>query len=236
MTQSVLKAVFQRIDPATDGSIGEPLEVQFNPTEFTLNKSMQFAEVAIPGLDAPIVQFVRGQSETLTLDLFFDSTEKGTGANAEAVTIKTDKFYQLIKIDSEKHAPAVLYFKWGGKQFPGGGLSDAYASQSRPGFRCVVESVRQRYTLFSSNGLPLRATLSVTLKEYKTLQRQISELNLKSADQTKAHVVQVGETLAQIAAEAYSDPRAWRDIAQFNAITDPLAIQPGMVLHLPPTE
>ena len=39
---------------------------------------MQFAEVAIPGLDAPIIQFVRGQSETLTLDLFFDSTEKGT--------------------------------------------------------------------------------------------------------------------------------------------------------------
>ena len=87
--------------------------------------------------------------------------------------------------------------------------------------------MRQRYTLFSSNGLPLRATLSVTLKEYKTLQRQISELNLQSADQTKAHVVQVGETLAQIAAEAYRDPRAWREIAQFNAITDPLAHPAG---------
>ncbi len=236
MTQSALKAEFQRIDPATDASIGDPLEVQFNPTEFTLNKTMQYAEVAIPGLDAPIIQFVRGQSETLTLDLFFDSTEAGTGTSAEAVTTETDKFYQLLKIDSHKHAPAVLYFKWGDRQFPGGHLTDAYSSQKRPGFRCVVESVRQRYTLFNPFGVPLRAVLTVSLKEYKTLQRQISELNLMSADQTKARVVQVGETLAQIAAEAYSDPRAWRDIAQFNDITDPLAIQPGMVLHLPPTE
>ena len=42
-------------------------------------------------------------------------------------------------------------------------------NQRRNGFRCVLESVRQKFTLFSPDGVPLRATLTVTLREYKTL-------------------------------------------------------------------
>jgi nucleoid-associated protein YgaU len=96
-----------------------------------------------------------------------------------------------------------------------------------------VESVRQRYTLFSPLGVPLRATLSVSLKEYKTLSEQLNELNLQSPDHTQAHVVQQGETLAQIAAEAYNDPTQWRAIAIENAITDPLKLTPGIMLQIP---
>jgi nucleoid-associated protein YgaU len=188
-------------------------------------------------LDSPIIQFVNGQSETLTLDLFFDTTESGTGTSAVSVTSETDKFYQLLRIDSERHAPAILFFSWGDRKFPGSQFSGGYSSQSRAyGFKCIVESIRQRFTLFNPNGVPLRATLTVTLKEYKTLQDQITQLNLQSADQTKAHVVQEGETLAQIAAESYEDPKVWRVIADFNGLTDPLALTPGMVLQLPPTE
>ena len=42
--------------------------------------------------------------------------------------------------------------------------------------------------------MPLRATLSVTFREYKTLQEQLKELKLASADHTKRHVVVQGET------------------------------------------
>ena len=37
-------------------------------------KGAQIAEIAIPGIDSPILQFVRGQTQTLTLELFFDTT------------------------------------------------------------------------------------------------------------------------------------------------------------------
>ena len=46
----------------------EPIPVQYNPTEFTFDKSAQIAEIPIPGLDAPLQQFVHGQAEKLTLD------------------------------------------------------------------------------------------------------------------------------------------------------------------------
>src|SRR5262249_12911811 len=158
-----LKATFQKVDAT--GKLSSPLSVSFNPTEYTLNKSAQIAEVAIPGLDSPILQFVRGQTETMSLDLFFDSTESGMDDQSASVTTKTDPFYQLIKIDGATHAPPVCFFSWG-DQFPGQ-RKYTTGSPQRHGFKCIVESVRQRFTLFSPQGVPLRATLTVSLKEYK---------------------------------------------------------------------
>lgn len=230
------KAVMQRLDNRLNVS-GPGIEVQFNPTELTLNKGVQIAEIAIPGLDAPVLQFVRGQSETLALDLFFDTTDGGTGEKATPVTTHTDKFYQLIKIDSSTHAPPICRFIWGSHDFAGSHFEKNWASQQREnGFDCLVESVRQRFTMFSSEGIPLRATLSVSLREYKTLDQQLKQLNLMSPDHTRTHVVESGETLNQIADLYYEDSTQWRSIALFNKILNPLALEPGMMLALPPIE
>ena len=102
----------------------QPIPVRFNPTEYTLNKGAQIAELTIPGLDSPILQFVRGQTETLSLDLFFDSTESGMDDDATSVTTLTDPFYQLVKIDGKTHAPPICFFSWG-SEFPG---QSAYSS------------------------------------------------------------------------------------------------------------
>jgi hypothetical protein len=228
-----LKATFQRV--GSDGTFyGPSVDVRFNPTEYTLNKGAQIAEVTIPGLDSPILQFVRGQTETLSLDLFFDSTEFGMDDNATSVTEFTDNFYQLVKIEGATHAPPVCFFSWG-TDFPGQRTYSSLSggSQQRHGFKCVIESVRQRFTLFSPQGVPLRATLTVSLKEYKTLAEQINEINKTSPDHSHTHVVQLGETLSQIAYALYDDPAQWRAIADQNAILDPLELQRGAVLEIP---
>ena len=193
------------------------IEVQFNPTEYSLNKGAQIAEIAIPGIDSPILQFIRGQNEKLTLELFFDTTSHGTGEDAEDVTELTDKIYQLVKIQPDTHAPPRLRFIWGALSF-----------------RAIVESVQQKFTLFNPQGTPLRATLTVTFREYKTLEKQIAELNLKSADHSKQRVVQRGDTLNRIAAEEYGDSRAWRAIADLNDIANPRKLVPGTKLKIPP--
>lgn len=229
---SLAKAQIQRLD--ADGTPqGGAMDVSYNPTEYTLTKANQWAEIPIPGLDSPLIQFIRGQTETLSLDLFFDSTDDGTGDDATPVTEKTDDFYHLIKIESASHAPPVVLFSWGGDSFPGSRSYDSLAGQSRYGFKGVVDSVKQRFTMFSSGGLPLRAIITLALKEYKTLSEQISELSLQSPDRTKAHIVQQGETITRIA-ELTDNGRDWRRIAEANGIVDPLAIEPGMLLTVPP--
>jgi contractile injection system tube protein/LysM domain-containing protein len=228
------KARFQRLKPNLAG-VDDDLEVSFNPTELTFSKNAQIAEIPIPGLDSPILQFVRGQAETLSVDLFFDTTDEGMGDDARPVTELTDRFYQLIKIDRTTHAPPVCRFIWGDRGFPGSKMTGTWATQNRQnGFQCVVESVKQRFTLFNPKGRPLRATLSVSLKEYRTLDQQIAEIFQQSPDHTHAHVVQRGDTLARVAADRYGNPAQWRAIAEENGVDDPLALVPGTILEVPP--
>jgi hypothetical protein len=224
----LVKAIVQVLDEdaiSADNGLQKYLSVQFNPTEYTLNKGAQIAEINIPGIDSPILQFIRGQNEKLTLDLFFDSTANGLDDNASSVEVLTKPFYQLVKIQPHTHAPPRILFTWGEKH---GGLP----------FKAIVESVQRKFTLFSPNGTPLRATLSVTFREYKTLKDQLQELGLLSSNYTKTRVVKRGDTLSRIAAEEYKDPAQWRRIADANqdVLVDPLRLVPGVVLVLPPSD
>ena len=211
----------------------EWIAVQFNPTEFSLDKSVQIAEITIPGLDSPLLQFVRGQNEKMTLDLFFDTTEDGMSRGATSVTTLTDRIYELAKIEPARHAPPLCTFYWNSK-FPGSDTSDHIGNQRRNFFDFIVENVRQKFTLFSSEGIPLRATLTLTLREYKTLDTQLAELNLQSPDRTQSHITQADDTVASIAARHYQKPGEWRRIADENNIEDPRRLTPGTFLTVPP--
>lgn len=217
------------------GGTTESAYVQFNPNSLTFEKSPKVAEIAIPGLDAPLRQFVRGQSETMTVELFFDSTDFGTGASAVSVTTISDKFYSLIKIDPKTHATPICTFQWG-KRFPGDSLTMGTEKQRRSGFRGVVTKVKQEYGLFSPEGIPLRNVMTLTMDEYRSLDDQLKHLGLESADHTKSHVVAEGETVASIAAQCLDQPSQWRTIADANGIADPRRIAVGTPLVVPPLE
>ena len=216
----------------SDGAM-EVMDVQFNPTELTLDKGAQIAEIAIPGLDSPLLQFVRGQNEKLSIDLFFDTTELGTGSDATSVTTLTDPVYSLVKIEPAGHAPPVCTFVWNAS-FPGAHLPAVAGNQRRTSFKCVVESVKQKLTFFSPEGVPLRATLTLSLREYKTLGEQLEQLNLSSPDRTHSHVTRQGDSLAALAGRYYRQPGQWRAIADANTIDDPRRLGPGLFLRVPP--
>jgi nucleoid-associated protein YgaU len=210
-------------DDAIDGKRKLPryLPVLFNPTEYTLSKGAQIAEIAIPGLDSPILQFVRGQTQTLKLELFFDTTASGMDEGADDVRALTNPFFELVRIQPKTHAPPRIRVTWGE------GLS----------FKAIVESVDQKFTLFTPAGIPLRATLSVAMREYRTLEEQLAELNLQSADHTRTRVVVEGDTFASIAREEYGDPAAWRLVADANRdVDDPTTPPVGHRLVVPRVE
>jgi hypothetical protein len=212
----------------------QTIDFQFNPSELSFQKGVQIAEIAIPGLDTPLLQFVRGQNETLTLDLFFDTTDETDLAGKPAsVLAKSDRIYQLVKIDPSTHAPPICHFHWN-DEFPGSGLSDPIANQKRTSFCCIVETVRHKYTQFSDQGVPQRATLNVTLREYKTLDDQLKQLGLTSPDKTQIRVLRSDETLSAIAEEHYRHADEWRRIADANGLEDPRRLTPGVFLKLPP--
>jgi len=210
----------------------EIYDVQFNPTELSFDKQAQLAEIPIPGLDSPIQQFVRGGTEKLTLELFCDTTDGGIGIGAKSVTEETDKFYQLVKVVPVLHAPPVVTFSWN-NQFPGNKVGTAWGSHRRTSFTGVAESVRQRFTMFSPEGVPLRATVTVVLREWRPIEQQLDELNLSSPDRTHRHRLGVGETLSSLAFRYYARSADWRPIADGNDIEDPRRLASGQLLLIP---
>lgn len=210
----------------------EAFSVPFNPTELTFQKQMKFAEIAIPGLDAPLQQFVRGEAEKLTLELFFDSTDKGTGLGATTVTTLTDKVFSLARIHPETHAPPVIKLTWG-THFSGDSLTAPFENQRRSSFVGVIESISQKFTLFSPDGVPLRATVNLTVREFRLLDKQIKDLNLNSPDRTHNHTLTGGETLSAVATQEWNRPGEWRRIADENQLDDPRRLRVGTFLTIP---
>lgn len=187
------------------------VEVLFNPTEYSLESSNKYSWQSIPGASQPIAQFVSGEATTLTMELFFDSYEK-----SEDVRKYTMKIVRLLDVNKDLHAPPLCKFMWGSLTFVG-----------------IVERINQRYTMFNTDGVPVRARLDVTFKSVKTMKEQLQEIPRQSADRTKQRTLKQGEQLWQIAAEEYEDAALWRAIARANGITDPRQLEAGAVIKIP---
>jgi hypothetical protein len=190
---------------------GSAIKVLFNPEKYTLKQNNEIAEVAIPGLGAPILQFVRGGSRTLTMELFFDTYEE-----QKDVREHTDAVYNLLAIDPGTHAPPKCTVRWGTFSFFG-----------------VVTEVSGEFTLFLADGTPVRARLSAAFREWVDVKILVQEHPTRSADHRAVVYVKRGDTASTIASQFYGDPRKWRAVAQENDLEDPLELRPGSILKIP---
>jgi hypothetical protein len=190
----------------------DPIPFRFNPTEYQLAKTNNFAELQIPGLQSPPLQFVRGGSEKLTLDLLVDTSDTLQDVRKKY----TDGLRKLMSIENELHAPPIVKLVWDQDVFTG-----------------VMESLTITYTLFDPKGVPLRAKCSVGLKEFTPVAQQLLESKTASPDFDKSWTVRRGDTLSSIAGALYQEPARWREIARANDIDDPRTLDPGRDLAIP---
>jgi nucleoid-associated protein YgaU len=186
-------------------------DLLFNPNTYSIGKANHIAEAAVPGLNAPILQFVNGNARTVDMDLFFDSYEKRTDVSKE-----TDKIYKLLMIDPNTHAPPICKLAWGSLTM------DA-----------VLDHVTGKFTLFLADGTPVRATLTASFKEYFDVDKLVRLDPTHSADHRKTRVVRSADRLDIIASEEYGDSGKWRPIAEANNMDDPEDLVPGHVLIIP---
>ena len=188
------------------------IPLRFNPTEYRIQKSNTFAEIGIPGLEAPPLQFVRGAGNQLTVDVLLDTSD-----TLEDVRERyTNRILDLLRINPELHAPPIVSFVWDRNVFHG-----------------VLTSADTTFSLFTPAGIPIRARIGLAIKEYRPVSVQVRERRNESPDFEKVYAVRLGDTLASIAAWAYKDPTKWRVVAEANGIRDPRRVAPGTVLTLP---
>lgn len=186
--------------------------LKFNPAEYQLTKANTFAEIPIPGLGSPPLQFVRGGAETLSMEAVVDTSDTGEDVRFKYV----DRIRGLLARDEKLHAPPIVAFHWDRVLFTG-----------------VLANLTTSYVLFDERGVPLRARLTIAMTEYRPVAVQVLEEPTSSPDVEKTYTVTRGETLASVAHAVYADAGRWRVLAEANAVADPRTLPPGLVLTVP---
>lgn len=213
------------ITPTAGSMKNTVITVLFNPTEYSFERSNSYKATAVPGLTSPLLQFVSGESDRLSLDLFLDDYTDPEGptssqkSDPKSVNTRIKEIFKLLEVDAQLHAPPPVRFDWGTVKFS-----------------AVIEKISRKVTMFHPDGTPARATLSVSFKEYRTLREQLDKPRLESSDKTKRRVVIGREQLWSIAAREYDDSNEWVRIAEANDLDDPREIEAGDWLLIPPVE
>lgn len=194
----------------------------FNPADLKISRSNSWHNPSLAGQGVGQAQYTGAGAGTLSLNLTFDTTDTG-----KPVTGYTGKLMKLMDVDpslggsdeqSNNARPPYVTFHWG----------DLHS------FEAVVESLNLQFTYFSSTGVPLRAKVALSLKQFQE-SHAFGPQNPTSGTPAphRVHRVQPGETLDRISARYYGDPTRWRRIAAANGIADPLAVKSGALLSIP---
>jgi hypothetical protein len=147
------------------------LEADYNPKELQVDKSMPWSKHSYSNKNGDTakndrgnlhLEFTGAEGRSMTIELMFDGYEKG-----KSVEGKVKELERLTNVmdpkasDEKRRRPPLCVVAWGDK-----GL---------PSFRCVIESLSTKYTMFGRDGTPLRATCTVKLKEADTLSTKDAE-------------------------------------------------------------
>jgi nucleoid-associated protein YgaU len=193
------------------------IQFQFNPKELSIQKSAKWArKPARNAKKASPPEFSGADPCKLTLEMFFDASD----GQSNVVAAIEDLFRCCVPTDdsvlNKKATPPLVRLNWG-------------SVVSFPGF---ITSVQAKYTLFSADGTPIRATCSVSMEEMPGDPLGQNPTSGALYAHT-VHTVVAGDSLASIAYHEYGDPAMWRPLAAANDIDDPIRLRVGAMLILP---
>jgi hypothetical protein len=134
-----------------DGTI---VKAQYNPKELQVDRSVPWTKHANKNTTGGLqLEFSGADGRGVSLELFFDESEKLNGSvlgSIEALeTLAKIRVPGSPKDEEKRPHHCVLVFG---------------AIYAKP-FKCVIESLSTKFTMFNQAGLPIRATVNVKLKE-----------------------------------------------------------------------
>ena len=213
---------FMKAKLEIEGTPKEVIPCTFNPSQYTVKRNVKFGRnQKLGGAGKP--QFTGVSNTSLDLDLFFDSSSIAKlGVNAmnalaagktpelKPVTTYTDKLLKMVSVKGSEHKTPKVTFCWGDMEFSG-----------------HVTSMTQTFTMFTINGMPIRAKVKLTIEN------RAENPPLESPDRTKYRTFTEGMSLWMLAYEEYGDCEKWRVIAKANGLLNPLDAKPGQMIRIP---
>ncbi len=175
------------------------IPVMYNPTELTLSSTAEYSG------EGGNLQFNQLQQEDFVVSLFFDTYEKNTDVREETSKIAALLTPQETQgSQGDRKRPPTCLFAWSTTSWYSG----------------VITQLSQKFIMFSSEGLPLRAWLTVKFQSVLTTKKELESLGLYNC--RRLRIVTARDRLDILAYETLGDSGLWRLIAKANNIADPL--------------
>jgi len=217
------KAFFTNADLSS-----EVFYVQFNPKEFKLDEKAAWKDSGEHENARPLLTYEKGEPTKCGMELIFDTTD--SGENCYEVHVKKLRAYLQTSVDVEDpegdqaKRPPYLTFTWGAFNFD-----------------CVVESIATTFLMFKADGTPLRAKVTLGLKERQrgdlggsgNTSVTLSALGTMFSGPPEAAVtrtIREGDTATSIAAEYNADAR---DVSAANGWSNPMEPPVGETAVIP---
>jgi nucleoid-associated protein YgaU len=202
---------------------GETIECLFNPKDYTVTKTNNWKAEAKQGSTAAKPSYTGGNPWEMTLQLLFDST-----LLKPKMTVKQITQTLFDAMDATCGEGAGTGGKKNTKRPPTVTFEYGWFA-----FVAVVKNLSVQYTLFQSDGEPIRADVKLALMQYEIERPKGQNPTTQGEGGLGAHVVRDGDSLQSIAHRAYGDPTQWRAIAVANGIDNPLRLRSGATLSVP---
>lgn len=193
MTAAPTRASFK---PLNGPEANQPFAVHFNPTSLQISISNTLED---KGQGKEKKQYVTKSSAKLSMDLIYDSTHDGTDVRLQ--TGKIAKLMEPAKREGDNAAPpSVVLFEWGSFKFQG-----------------LVESYKETIDFFAPTGVPLRASINLTLASQDKVFESLSQGSDKKFEPLVQNLATSSESLTDVATQA-GNPNAARAIATSNGL------------------
>lgn len=232
-----LKIISYSDEEMTESNKKKEFEVQVNPEQYKRNYSIKYTPSETPGNVGGSGQFELVEPEKLDLQFTLDGTGVvrndmdflgGVGGAFSAIFGKDDtSSYVIDKVTELKetvygfegstHRTPYIKVVWGEDLLKG-----------------VMEKLDITYTLFEPDGKPLRAKISLSIKEHVPQTEQEENKELSSPDLTHVRVVNAGDTITLMTNKIYNDSKYYLEVARANGLINFRKLKTGSTLHFPP--
>ena len=194
--------IIQYQDDRFESSTGNEMEVQINPSKYSRSVAIQYNEDQEQGTQGNNPSYSSTPPEEMQFEFVFDNT--GVLKDSKDVEEQIAAFKSLVyAVDGDIHRPNFLKIIWGSLSF-----------------NCILKSLTINYTLFKTDGLPVRATLSTTFMNVVEEERRAAEQGNNSPDLTHIRYSKEGDTLPLMTYKIYKDASLYPHVAKYNGITN----------------
>ncbi|HEY8401701.1 MAG TPA: hypothetical protein VIK89_10585, partial [Cytophagaceae bacterium] len=209
-------------------------QVQFNPTEIHSSAEIQYYSDKVNGQTDGVLKFKGIDSQEIKLKFVLD----GTGVSGQTGKGSGDKLggKSSSPVEIKDVKAQVDHIK---------AITSMYQGDIHEVPYCTVswadEIIRGRlfkfdvtYTLFKSDGTPIRAIVELTFNSSTNEDLQEKLKGKNSPDLTHVRTVQVGDTLPLMCQRIYKDSSYYLKVAKFNNLVDFRNLEPGTEIIFPP--